>query len=81
MLAEPKDAPAALLLFLLRRFLRGLLGGLLLRLHSISPSSESPESRSGSFNLEIFKLFHKRIFPLTPIGSFDRYILASIREV
>jgi hypothetical protein len=36
-------------------------------------SSESPESCSGNVNVKIFGRVYKRIFPLTPIGVFDRY--------
>jgi hypothetical protein len=36
-------------------------------------SSESPESCSGNVNVKIFWRVCKQIFPLTPIGVFDRY--------
>ncbi|HJZ30369.1 MAG TPA: hypothetical protein VKF35_04650 [Hyphomicrobiaceae bacterium] len=44
------------------------------------PSNESPESSPGVVNVEIFKAFYKRIFPLTSIDDFDRYISAPISQ-
>ena len=44
------------------------------------PSSESPESSPGVVNVEIFMTFYKRIFPLTTIDDFDRYISASSQQ-
>jgi hypothetical protein len=71
--STPRCTLLGLLLLLLRRLLRSLLCSFLLRLHRSCPSSESPESSPGVVNVEIFSIFYKRIFPLTPIEIFDRY--------
>lgn len=51
---ELKGCTSSLLLLLLRGLLRGLLRSLLLSSHCCSPSSDSPESCSGSVNVKIF---------------------------